>query len=216
LLLLTLVISGCSVAMRAEPVPQLPPLLDPASPEMTLTAPDTFKVLFETTAGDFIVQVERELAPLGADRFYNLVRNDYYDGVHFFRAIAGFMVQFGIHGDPEVSSAWQFARIDDDPVVASNERGMITFAMAGPNTRTVQLFINLVDNARLDPQNFAPFGRVTGGMDTVDRLHTGYGEGAPRGLGPSQERIQVEGAEYLEAEFPLLDRIVRAWILPEQ
>jgi peptidyl-prolyl cis-trans isomerase A (cyclophilin A) len=215
-ILLGMALSGCAIGMRGEPTPVLPPLLDPSSPEMNLVAPDTFKVLFETTSGDFVLEVERELAPLGADRFYNLVRNGYYDGVHFFRAIAGFVVQFGIHGDPAVSEAWRFARIDDDPVVASNVRGTVTFAMAGPDSRTVQLFINLADNSRLDPQNFAPFGRITGGMDAVDRLYMDYGEGAPRGQGPSQDRIQSEGSEYLEAEFPLMDRVIRARLIPEE
>lgn len=180
---------------------------------MNLEAPERFKVLFETTAGDFVVEVERSLAPLGADRFYNLVGAGYYDGVRFFRVVPGFVVQFGLSGDPEVAAAWRGARIEDDPVVASNTRGTLTYAMAGPGTRTVQVFLNLGDNARLDGQGFAPFGRVTGGMDAVDRIYGGYGDGAPRGQGPDQGRIGQEGEAYLAAEFPRLDQVIRARIL---
>jgi peptidyl-prolyl cis-trans isomerase A (cyclophilin A) len=189
------------------------PLLDPASPEMNAEAPPLFKVLFETSAGDFVVEVERGLAPLGADRFYNLVRNGYYDGVRFFRVVPGFVVQFGLSGDPAVAEAWRGARIEDDPVAGSNTRGTLTYAMAGPGTRTVQVFINLGNNARLDDQGFAPFGTVSGGMDVVDRLHGGYGDGAPRGQGPDQGRIGREGEPYLAGEFPLLDQVIRARVL---
>ena len=195
------------------PVAPTPPLLDPDAPEINLRAPAVFKVLFETSAGDFVVQVERDAAPLGADRFYNLVQQGYYDQVRFFRVVPGFVVQFGLSGDPEVAGAWRGARIDDDPVQASNLRGTLTFAMAGPGTRTVQVFINLADNARLDAQGFAPFGTVTGGMDVVDRLYGGYGEGAPRGQGPAQDRIAQEGEAYLAESFPLLDQVIRARIL---
>jgi peptidyl-prolyl cis-trans isomerase A (cyclophilin A) len=194
----------------------VPPLLHPDSPLMNRTAPDSFKVLFETTAGDFMVEVERSRAPLGADRFYNLVRHGYYDGVRFFRVVPGFVVQFGLHGDPEVTNAWRDARIPDDSVSTSNRRGSITFATSGPDTRTVQVFINLADNTRLDAQGFAPFGVVTGGMDAVDRLHSGYGEGAPRGRGPDQAQIRQEGEAYLAREFPELDRVIRTRIISPQ
>ncbi len=208
-----LMLGGCGLIGGASgPVPGL--LLDPGHEEMNLVAPDTFKVLFETTNGDFMVEVYREWAPLGADRFFNLVRQRYYDDIYFFRSIPGFMTQFGIHGDPPISAAWRDARIADDSVSATNERGTISFATAGPNTRTVQLFINQGNNARLDGLGFAPFGQVTGGMDTVDRLYSGYGEGAPRGPGPSQDRISEEGNAYLRETFPLLDSIVRARLLP--
>lgn len=192
--------------------PFRPILLDPSAADLNRQAPAEFRVRFETTKGNFIVAVDRELAPRGADRFYNLVRHGYYDGAHFFRNIPNFVVQFGIHAEPEVSAAWQDAKILDDPVRASNQRGTLTFAMAGEDTRTVQLFINHADNSRLDSQGFAPFGRVVEGMETVDSLYSGYGEGPPRGSGPPQERIQEEGAEYLEREFPLMDRIIRARI----
>jgi peptidyl-prolyl cis-trans isomerase A (cyclophilin A) len=215
LLLLAPACAPRSAMGPAGPEAPLPPLLDPSSEAMNAAPPDTFKVLFETTAGDFVVEVERSLSPEGARRFYNLVRHGYYDGVRFFRVVPGFVVQFGISGNPEVSSAWRGARIPDDPVVASNERGMVTYAMGGPDTRTTQLFINLVDNTRLDDQGFAPIGRVTGGMDAVDRLHGGYGDGAPRGQGPEQSRIQSEGDAYLARDFPLLDQVIRARIVHE-
>jgi peptidyl-prolyl cis-trans isomerase A (cyclophilin A) len=176
-------------------------------------APEAFRARFETTAGPVVIEVHRAWAPLGADRFYNLVKSGYFDGTRFFRVISGFMVQFGIHGDPLVSAAWHEQRIADDPVLQSNRRGMVSFATAGPGTRTTQVFINYSDNSRLDAMGFAPFGQVVEGMDVVDRLYAGYGEGAPGGLGPVQGRIQAEGNAYLEREFPKLDQVRRATLL---
>ena len=176
------------------------------------TAPATYKVKFDTTKGAFTVQVTRAAAPLGADRFYNLVKSGFYDNVRFFRVVSGFMVQFGINGDPAVMANWRGAPIQDDPVKQSNKRGSITFAMAGPNTRTSQVFINFVDNANLDGMGFAPFGQVISGMDVVDKLNAEYGEGAPRGRGPDQSRMQREGNAYLAKEFPRLDYIKKATI----
>ncbi|HXH08760.1 MAG TPA: peptidylprolyl isomerase [Alphaproteobacteria bacterium] len=180
---------------------------------MNQTAPTTFQAKFETSKGDFVVEVQRDWAPNGADRFYNLVKNGFYDDVRFFRVISGFMAQFGINGDPKVSAVWREQRIPDDPVKQSNKRGFITFATAGPNTRTTQLFINYGDNSRLDRMGFAPFGRVTEGMQVVDQLYAGYGEGAPQGRGPNQARIQTEGNAYLTKDFPQLDYIKRVTIL---
>ena len=189
-----------------------PGLMDPS--KATETAPDTFKVVFETTEGSFTVQVHRAWAPIGADRFYNLVKVGFFSNVAFFRVISGFMAQFGIHGDPKVAAAWRSSRIKDDPVdskVASNTRGKVTFAMAGKNTRTTQFFINFSDqNKRLDSMGFPPIGEVIEGMDVVDKIHSGYGEGAPRGRGPAQNRLQSEGNAYLKAEFPQLDYIKKA------
>jgi peptidyl-prolyl cis-trans isomerase A (cyclophilin A) len=176
------------------------------------TAPATYKVRFETSKGAFVVDVNREWAPNGADRFYNLVKNGFYDGVRFFRVLDGFMAQFGINGDPNVSAKWREARIPDDPVRQSNKRGFITYAMAGPNTRTSQVFINYGDNSSLDRQGFAPFGQVSSGMNVVDALHNGYGEGAPRGQGPDQGRVQMEGNAYLTKNFPRLDYVKKATI----
>ena len=187
------------------------PLLDPAA--LDETAPDTYAVNFETSVGSFVVTVHRAWAPHGADRFYNLVKNGFYDNARFFRAIPDFMVQFGIHADPAVSAAWRGARLPVDQVTQSNRRGFITYAMGGtPDTRTTQVFINFRNNDNLDAQGFAPFGEVTSGMDVVDKIYTGYGEGAPRGAGPDQGRIQAEGNAYLMESFPKLDYIKSARI----
>lgn len=177
-------------------------------PELaTQRAPDQFVVVFDTTEGEFVVRVHRAWAPQGADRFFHLVRIGFYTDIAVFRAIPGFMVQFGIHGVPEVNEAWREARIPDDPNQQTNERGTITFASAGPGSRTVQLFVNTVDNGRLDSMGFAPFGEVISGMEVVDSLYTGYGEGQPRGQGPSQQELQSRGNAYIRAEFPEIDFI---------
>ncbi|HXL23273.1 MAG TPA: peptidylprolyl isomerase [Candidatus Dormibacteraeota bacterium] len=173
-------------------------------------APDTYQVKFTTTRGDFVVTVTRAWAPVGADRFYNLVKHHFYDNASFFRAIPEFMVQFGISAYPPVSAAWSKATIKDDAVTKSNTKGFITFATAGPDTRTTQVFINLVDNVRLDASGFAAFGQVTDGMNVVESLYTGYGEGAPSGAGPSQDEIEKQGKAYLDKGFPKLDSIKTA------
>jgi peptidyl-prolyl cis-trans isomerase A (cyclophilin A) len=188
------------------------PALDPATAKDK--APAVYKAKFTTTKGDFVVEVHRDWAPLGADRFYNLVKRGYFTDVAFFRVIKGFMVQFGIHGSPDMNRVWKEAHIDDDPTgKQSNSRGMVTFATAGPNTRTTQLFINYADNANLDSMGFAPIGKVVQGMDVVDALEGMYGEGAPRGRGPSQPKMQAEGNAYLKADFPKLDYIKSAAIV---
>jgi peptidyl-prolyl cis-trans isomerase A (cyclophilin A) len=189
-----------------------PALLDPS--KASETAPATFKAKFTTTRGDVVFSVHRDWSPNGADRFYNLVKMGFYDDTRFFRAIDGFMVQFGISGDPAVNKAWQEKGIPDDPVAHSNTKGTVTFAQRGtPGSRTTQIFINLVDNARLDPSHFAPFAEVTAGMDVVSALYKGYGEGAPGGLGPDQGHIQAEGNAYLDSKFPKLDGVKHAEIL---
>ena len=176
-------------------------------------APAMYKVTFDTSVGTFVVEVHREWAPNGADRFYNLVKNGFYDNCRFFRVIPNFMVQFGIHGDPAVSTVWRNARIPVDGVKQSNKRGFITYAMAGtPDTRTTQVFINFQNNANLDGQGFAPFGEVVSGMDVVGKIYGGYGEGAPRGKGPDQGRLQTEGNAYLTQDFSKLDYIKKATI----
>ncbi len=179
---------------------------------LTEKAPDTYKATFDTTAGAFTIEVHRDWAPQGADRFYNLVKSGFFTDVRFFRVINGFMAQFGIHGDPAVSRAWRDARIQDDPVKQSNREGYVTFATGGPNTRTTQLFINLADNTGLDRQGFSPIGRVSSGMDVVHKIYDVYGEGAPRGRGPDQGRIQSEGNAYLSKDFPKLTYIKSATI----
>ena len=175
-------------------------------------APETFKVKFNTTKGDFTLEITRAWAPLGADRFYNLVKAGYFTDIAFFRVISGFMVQFGIHGDPAVSAAWRPVSIKDDAVQQSNASGYISYAMAGPNTRTTQFFINFGNNSNLDSMGFSPFGKVTDGMAVVDSIYSGYGEGAPSGMGPDQGLVQRQGNKYLKAEFPKMDYILSAAI----
>jgi peptidyl-prolyl cis-trans isomerase A (cyclophilin A) len=189
----------------AVPAP-LPPPPDAASPE-------SFRVKFETTKGDFTVEVTRASAPKGADRFYRLLSEGYFKDVRFFRVLPGFMAQFGLSGNPALNARMDSLRIPDDPVTQSNKRGMLTFATAGPNTRSNQFFINYRDNASLDSQGFSPFGKVVDGMKTVDAMYGGYGEGAPSGLGPSQDSIAIKGNEYLQRAFPKLDYIKSAAIV---
>ena len=177
-------------------------------------APEKFKARFDTTKGAFTIEVTRSSSPNGADRFYNLVRSGYFTDVAFFRVIPGFMVQFGIHGDPKVAAAWRGAQITDEPVKVGNTRGAITFAKGGPNSRTTQLFINFADNSRLDGMGFPSFGKVVEGMNVVDKINGEYGEGAPGGNGPNQQRIQMEGNAYLKKDFPNLDYIKSATIVP--
>jgi len=177
-------------------------------------APPVYKVEFDTSKGPFVIEVHRDWAPNGADRFYNLVKNGFYDNVRFFRVIEGFMAQFGVNGDPKVSAAWREARIKDDPVKVSNKRTFVTFATAGPNTRTTQVFVNYGDNSNLDSQGFSPIGQVVSGMKVVDSLYSGYGEGAPGGRGPNQARVQSEGNAYLASAFPNLDYVKKATIVP--
>src|ERR1700680_4229915 len=186
-------------------------LMNPAA--LKEQAPPVYRVDFDTNKGPFVIEVHRDWAPNGADRFYNLVKNGFYDNARFFRGVSGFMVQFGINGDPKLSSVWREARIKDDPVKQSNGRGMIPFAATVPDTRATQVFINFADNAALDRQGFAPFGKIVSGMTVVDALYSDYGEGAPRGRGPSQDRIQREGNAYLTAEFANMDYIKKATIV---
>ena len=191
-----------------------PGLARPDQATLASPAPDSFKVVFETSKGNFTVHAHRDWAPLGVDRFYHLVRVGYYDDVRFFRVLRGFMAQFGVHGNPRVNAAWEALRLEDDPVKQSNRRGMVSYAMGGPNTRTTQLFINYGNNANLDPMGFAPIGEVIEGMAVVDSLYANYGEGAPDGSGPDQGRIMAEGNAYLTAGFPRLDFIRRARVVP--
>ena len=188
-------------------------LADPSKHKAT--APAKYSVKLETTKGEIIIDIKREWSPNGADRFYNLVKAGYYDDVAFFRVISGFMAQVGINGDPKVNAAWRQARIKDDPKKAGigNKPGFATFAKTGaPNSRTTQFFINLNDNSNLDGMGFTPFGKVRD-MKTMKQIHSGYGEGAPRGRGPHQHRAQSEGNAYLRKDFPDLDYIKRATVV---
>jgi peptidyl-prolyl cis-trans isomerase A (cyclophilin A) len=183
-------------------------LMSPAS--LNERAPAEYKAKFTTTKGDFVVQVTRAWAPLGADRFYNLVKHGFFTNVIFFRVVPDFVVQFGINGDPKIAAVWSHAALQDDPVVGSNTRGTVTFATAGPNTRTTQVFINLNDrNSGLDGRGFAPFGKVVEGMDVVDKLYSGYGERVTN----LQGEIQQQGNSFLQKNFPQLDSIKSAVIM---
>jgi len=201
-----------SFASAAAPAPAAakPSLKDPAS--VKAKAPETFQAKFETTQGDFVVSVTRAWSPNGADRFYTLVKNGFFDGVKFFRVVPGFVVQFGIHGDPALASLWLESNIQDDPVVSSNKRGYITFAKSSaPNSRSTQIFINLQDNTRLDGMGFAPFGKIDdAGMAIVDKLYGGYGEQ----LTQLQQQIAAQGNAFLEKSYPKLDAIKKATIVP--
>lgn len=189
-------------------------LTKPDKSAIATPAPDSFKVAFETSKGNFTVVAHRDWAPRGVDRFYHLVELGFFNDARFFRVLRGFMAQFGMNGDPRVTAAWEPLTIADDPVKQKNTRGMVSFAMGGPNTRTTQLFINYADNTNLDGMGFAPIGQVVDGMSVVDSLYADYGEGAPDGAGPSQERIAAEGNAYLTRDFPKLDFIKSARIVP--
>lgn len=178
-----------------------------SEPERT---PAVFRVKFETTKGDFVVEVTRDWAPLGADRFYELVRARFYDGCRFHRVVRRFVAQFGISPNPDVSRLWSQLRIPDDPVKESNRKGTLSFAKTGPATRTTQVFINLADNDRLDGMGFAPFGKVVSGMDVVEQLYAGYGDFEPRGNAPDQARTELEGEQYLARYYSRLDMIKTA------
>jgi peptidyl-prolyl cis-trans isomerase A (cyclophilin A) len=204
LLLAVLLLATPALARKTHPA-----LLDPSL--ATEQAPDEYSVKLVTTAGPMILDVHRSWAPLGADRFYNLVKIGYYDNASIFRVIVRFVAQFGVHGDPAVASAWKEAVIPDDPPTHANEAGTVTFAMAGPGSRTTQVFINLWDNPRLDGMGFAPFGKLRD-MKAAEKIHVGYGEGAPTGRGPDQTRLMDEGEAYLAA-FPKLTRIKRARLI---
>ena len=188
-------------------------LLSPNTVELARHAPDSFRVEFTTSKGKFVVKVYRAWAPNGVDRFYYLAQNHFYDGERFFRAMPGFVVQFGLHGDPRVNDVWENMRIPDDSVAQSNQKGMLTYATGGPNTRTTQLFVNLNDNRRLDRMGFSPIGRVISGMEIVEILYNGYGDGPPRGKGPDQDKIRTQGDAYLKQDFPLLDHVIRTKVI---
>jgi peptidyl-prolyl cis-trans isomerase A (cyclophilin A) len=188
-------------------------LLEPASEAVRGVPPDTVNVRFESTAGDFVVEVVRAWAPMGAYRFYNLVRNGFYDGNVFFRVVPGFVVQWGVSGVPEVQRAWNDENIPDDPVLASNRRGTVTFAKAEKDTRTTQIFVNYGENTRLDELGFAPFGRVVSGMENLVLLYNGYGELPPLGNAPDFGCMLDGGSAYLERRYDKLDTIRRAVII---
>ncbi len=222
---------ACATAFAAQVPPAAPPPAKapakaptPAAPAVNprllhpelfkAKAPDLYRVKFTTTKGDFVVEVNRAWAPLGADRFYNLVKAGFFANASFFRAVPGVFVQFGISPSPAVTDVWQKATIHDDPPAQSNKTGTITFATGGPNQRTTQVFINLRDNTQLDPMGFSPFGVVTEGMNVVTSLFNGYGGMAEtEGSGPRQELLMKQGKPYLDQNFPNLDSIKTAAVI---
>jgi peptidyl-prolyl cis-trans isomerase A (cyclophilin A) len=190
---------------QSSPLDKTSKLRNPAS--LTETAPATYRANFDTTKGTFIIQVNRDWAPLGADRFYNLVKNGFYDDARFFRVIPNFMVQFGMNANPAVTTAWRSATLKDDPVKQSNKTGYVTFAKtSAPNSRGTQVFVNYKDNGFLDSQGFAPFGQVISGMDVVTKINSEYAER------PDQGEITSSGNAYLMKNFPKLDAIKSATI----
>ncbi|MGC6416644.1 MAG: peptidylprolyl isomerase [Bradymonadia bacterium] len=207
-----------AVAKKKKPTPRQmadQSRREPKAPTPDPKAPERYRVRLETTKGPVDIDVTRAWSPRGADRFYRLVKTGYYTDVAFFRVIKGFMAQTGLSGNPDLSNEWGRASIKDDPVVESNQRGMVTFATRGPNTRSMQFFINFKNNSFLDKQGFSPFGRVsTAGLAVIDQLNGEYGEGAPRGRGPSQALIRQKGNAYLKAQFPKLDYIKSARVVP--
>ena len=205
--------AAATIGVGAEQAAVRKSLMNPAA--FKDTAPDAYNVKFDTSVGEFVIKVTRAWAPNGADRFYNLVKNGFYDDARFFRAVPNFMVQFGLNANPMVSKVWQSARIAPDKVTQSNKKGFITFAMgATPDTRTTQVFINFRSNTNLDSMGFAPFGEVVSGIEVVDKIYTGYGEAAPKGSGPPQARVAAEGNAYLIKSFPKMDYIKKATIEP--
>ena len=224
----TLIVAACAVdrgdVSDSPNTDQAPPasapdprsvLLDPTHPAWSEPAPDTFEAHLATTRGTFVIEVIREWAPRGADRFYNLIRHGYYDDVRFHRVVPDFITQWGVSGDPEVDAVWYERGMPDDTVVASNVRGTIAYAFTEPRTRATQIYISMIDNSRLDAGGFAPFGRVTRGMQAVvDSIYSGYGEGSGGGVrNGDQSRIVSEGNAYLDENFPELDRLIRVTIV---
>jgi cyclophilin family peptidyl-prolyl cis-trans isomerase len=210
--------AACHSPWRPTPTPNPPArrdvLLDPTNAHWSARAPDIFRVRFQTTKGTFVVEAYRQWAPTGVDRLYGLARAGYFDDSRFFRVLPGNIAQFGIAGDPAVTAVWKNRVMPDDIIRATNVRGMLSYAMTGPNTRTTQIYINLRDNRRLDGQGFAPIGRVVEGMEVVDLLYAGYAEGAGGGVrAGKQGRMLAEGNAHLDRDFPLLDRIKRATVL---
>jgi homoserine O-acetyltransferase len=205
-----------AAAQSTGPAERARALRDPKNSLWTLPAPEVYRVLIKTTKGNITLEVTRALAPRGADRFYHLVEVGFYDDSRFYRVITGRFAQFGIAGDPAIAKIWQNERFPDDPVKDTNVRGTFAFAMTGLDARTTQIYINTGDQSRLDAMGFAPFGKVVEGMDVVDSLYAGYAEQSGGGMRAGhQGKLFDEGNAYLDREFPLLDKLLRAEIVPQ-
>ena len=210
---ITLLLAGLLTLVTLACGPRYSRLTTPA--KLKHSSPATCRARFQTTQGTFVIAVHRDGAPLGAARFYNLVRGGFYDRQRFFRTLPAFVVQCGISPNPTVTKVWDAStRLQDDPVTWTNTRGFVSFATSGPNTHTAAVFVNMADNSRLDKTGFAPFGEVVEGMEVFPRLYSGYGEGTPRGKGPEQKKLREQGEACLAKEFPLLNQIVQARIVP--
>jgi homoserine O-acetyltransferase len=208
-----LALGACRAPQPKTAAAPTAPLRDPTSLFWQQAAPARSRVRIETTQGTFVVELVRDWAPIGTDHFYNLVRAGFFDDSRFFRVIPRFIAQFGIPGDPTITAIWKDRAIRDDSVRTSNVRGTLVYAMTGPNTRTTQLYVNLVDNARLDAQGFSPIGRVVDGMDVVDKLYGGYGENAGGGVRAGKQAAMLTGGNaHLDSAFPKLDHLNRAVI----
>lgn len=189
-------------------------LLDPKDNFWKRHAPANFTLMFRTSKGTFLIEAHREWAPYGVDRVYNLARAGFFNDSRFFRVRAGYIVQFGIAGEPDIAKVWRDQKLPDDPVKQSNTRGFVGYAMTGPNTRTTQIYINLVDNSRLDGDGFAPIGKVIDGMNVVEQLYSEYGETSGGGMrAGKQDKLFEEGNAYLDREFPKLDKLIRAEVV---
>jgi peptidyl-prolyl cis-trans isomerase A (cyclophilin A) len=204
--------SGGGDAANQTDQPVRSPLL--RTSDYTETAPERFRATFTTSEGDVVIEVHREWAPLGADRFYNLAKGGFYDDTRIYRVLENFMAQWGLNGDPYVNREWKSEFLVDDPVVMSNTRGRVAFAKGGRHTRTTEVFISYKDNSALDEEGFTPFGEVVEGMDVVDTFYSAYGDGPPRGEGPYQAMAAARGNEYFDEEFPELSRIVSVTVEP--
>lgn len=209
--ILAVLLTGCGGEGSGTDAADINPLYAPD--RLAVQAPDSFRVLFETSKGNVLIRVQRDWAPLGADRFYTLVTNGFYNDIRIYRVIDGFMGQFGLNGDGLVNSAWMNETLRDDPVAASNTRGRVTFAKGGANSRTTEIFISTRDNVYLDEDRFAPFGEVLEGMEVVDSWNGDYGDGPPRGQGPYAIQAASQGNSYLDSAFPALDRILSATVV---
>ena len=183
------------------------------TPKIDGVMPEVWRVLFDSSKGSFVIEVHKDWAPKGAERFWKLVNMGFFNNTRIYRVRPDFIAQFGLSGDPQTNSMLSASVVEDDPAKQKNEKGTISFAQSGPRSRRTQVFVNLKDNSVLDKDGFVPFGKVTQGMDVFEKLYSGYGEWEPPGRGPNAMRILTQGNEYLDTHFPKLDKIIRAKVI---